>query len=108
MSAASREKGTAMMGTRTPKELTLSSRPHSGPRSVSACRGAFGARLADDLLPCTYAVWLLVVVLLYPLCRWVAAVKDRRQDWWLSYLSRTGLAVHSTGFPPTVALMRIR
>jgi hypothetical protein len=26
------------------------------------------------------------VALLYPLCRWVAAVKARRTDWWLSYL----------------------
>jgi uncharacterized membrane protein len=34
----------------------------------------------------TYMVWLLVVAMLYPLCRWVAAVKDRRRDWWLSYL----------------------
>ena len=37
-------------------------------------------------LPGTYAVWLFVVVTLYPLCRWVAAAKRRRQDWWLSYL----------------------
>ena len=37
-------------------------------------------------LPGVYAVWLLVVATLYPLCRWVAAVKGRRQDWWLSYL----------------------
>ena len=37
-------------------------------------------------LPGTYAVWLLVVAMLYPLCQWVAAVKGRRQDWWLSYL----------------------
>jgi len=37
-------------------------------------------------LPGTYAVWLLVVAILYPLCQWVAAVKDRRRDWWLSYL----------------------
>ena len=34
----------------------------------------------------TYAVWLLVVAMLYPLCKWVTAVRDRRQDWWLSYL----------------------
>ena len=34
----------------------------------------------------TYAVWLLVVAMLYPLCKWVAAIKNRRQDWWLSYL----------------------
>ena len=37
-------------------------------------------------LPGTYAVWLLVVAMLYPLCKWVAAVKARRQDWWLSTL----------------------
>jgi hypothetical protein len=24
--------------------------------------------------------------LLYPFCRWVAGVKARRRDWWLSYL----------------------
>jgi uncharacterized membrane protein len=33
-----------------------------------------------------YAVWVLVVALMYPLCRWVAGVKSRRRDWWLSYL----------------------
>jgi len=33
-----------------------------------------------------YAVWLVVVVALYPLCRWFAALKQRRTDWWLSYL----------------------
>jgi uncharacterized membrane protein len=37
-------------------------------------------------LPWIYAVWLLVVLLLYPFCRWVAGVKARRRDWWLSYL----------------------
>jgi uncharacterized membrane protein len=33
-----------------------------------------------------YAVWLLVVVTLYPLCAWFAALKQRRREWWLSYL----------------------
>jgi uncharacterized membrane protein len=33
-----------------------------------------------------YGVWLLVIAMLYPLCKWVAAVKGRREDWWLSYL----------------------
>jgi hypothetical protein len=33
-----------------------------------------------------YVAWLLVIVLLYPVCRWVAALKARRADWWLSYL----------------------
>ena len=33
-----------------------------------------------------YALWILGVVLLYPLCRWYAGVKARRHDWWLSYM----------------------
>jgi uncharacterized membrane protein len=33
-----------------------------------------------------YAVWLLVVVALYPACRWFAGVKQRNRAWWLSYL----------------------
>jgi len=37
-------------------------------------------------LPWVYVVWAVVVFLLYPLCRWVAAVKARRRDWWLSYI----------------------
>jgi uncharacterized membrane protein len=37
-------------------------------------------------LPIVYAVWALVVTALYPLCRWFAAVKQRRRDVWLSYL----------------------
>ena len=37
-------------------------------------------------LPGVYLVWLSVVVMLYPLCRWFAALKARRRAWWLSYL----------------------
>jgi len=33
-----------------------------------------------------YVAWIAGVLLLYPLCRWFAAVKARRRDWWLSYL----------------------
>jgi hypothetical protein len=33
-----------------------------------------------------YLFWLGVVALLYPLCRYVAGVKARRTDWWLSFL----------------------
>ena len=33
-----------------------------------------------------YAVWIAIVLALYPLCRWFASVKERRRDWWLSYL----------------------
>ncbi|HMY19203.1 MAG TPA: heparan-alpha-glucosaminide N-acetyltransferase domain-containing protein [Polyangium sp.] len=38
-------------------------------------------------LPVVYAGTALVVVLLYPLCRWFAELKRRRRDlWWLGYL----------------------
>ncbi len=33
-----------------------------------------------------YAVWIAVVALRYPLCLWFARWKERRRDWWLSYL----------------------
>jgi uncharacterized membrane protein len=33
-----------------------------------------------------YLVWAVVVVSLYPVCRWFAGVKVRRRDWWLGYL----------------------
>ena len=33
-----------------------------------------------------YLVWALIVLALYPACRWLAGVKARRRDWWLSYL----------------------
>ena len=33
-----------------------------------------------------YALWLLGLILLYPLCRWFSGVKARRRDWWLSYV----------------------
>jgi uncharacterized membrane protein len=37
-------------------------------------------------LPIVYAVWISVVIATYPLCRWFAALKQRRRDAWLSYL----------------------
>jgi uncharacterized membrane protein len=37
-------------------------------------------------LGAVYFAWLCVVVVLYPACRWFAAVKERRRDWWLTYL----------------------
>ncbi len=37
-------------------------------------------------LPVVYAIWIGVVVALWPACRWYAALKARRRDWWLSYL----------------------
>jgi uncharacterized membrane protein len=37
-------------------------------------------------LPVVYLVWVVVVLLLYPPCRWFMKLKARRKDWWLSYL----------------------
>jgi uncharacterized membrane protein len=37
-------------------------------------------------LPVVYLIWAIVVVAMYPLCRWFAALKARRNDPWLSYL----------------------
>ena len=30
-----------------------------------------------------YALLLLVIVILYPFCRWVAGFKERHTEWWL-------------------------
>lgn len=37
-------------------------------------------------LPAVYALWIVIVVALYPVCRWFAGLKARRRDWWLSYI----------------------
>ena len=37
-------------------------------------------------LPLLYLVWVVSLVLLYHACRWYAALKARRTDWWLRYL----------------------
>ena len=52
-----------------------------------------GAFLRNDLpdgyghgLPFIYLMWLTVLVILYFPCLWFMSVKQRRKDWWLSYL----------------------
>jgi hypothetical protein len=37
-------------------------------------------------LPGVYLVWLFVVLVLYPACRWFDSVKQHRREWWWSYL----------------------
>jgi hypothetical protein len=38
-------------------------------------------------LAATYAVWIGVVLLLYPLCKWYDNYKmNHKEKWWLSYL----------------------
>jgi hypothetical protein len=33
-----------------------------------------------------YVAWLVVIGLVYPVYRWWRGIKQRRHDWWLSYL----------------------
>jgi hypothetical protein len=37
-------------------------------------------------LTAVYLVWALVILMLYPVCKWFAELKNQRKDWWLSYL----------------------
>ena len=37
-------------------------------------------------LPLLYLIWGITIVLLYFACRWFAALKAKRNDWWLQYL----------------------
>jgi uncharacterized membrane protein len=53
--------------------------------SMGGPRALFPPDFGYSLLT-VYGVWLLVLVLLYPVCRWFAKVKSTRRDWWLSYL----------------------
>ena len=42
---------------------------------------AIGLSLAD-----IYLVWLFVLIMLYPICRWFAELKERGTGWWWRYL----------------------
>lgn len=53
--------------------------------STGGPEGAFPPGFGYDLWV-AYAVWIAVVIVMYPLCRWFAGVKARKQSWWLSYL----------------------
>ena len=56
------------------------------PPSLGGSREIFPAGYGFSL-PAVYAVWLAVILLSYPICRWYAGLKNRRRDlWWLSYL----------------------
>ncbi|MES2253979.1 MAG: heparan-alpha-glucosaminide N-acetyltransferase domain-containing protein [Pseudomonadota bacterium] len=39
-----------------------------------------------ESLPVIYAIWIGVVLIMYPLCRWYARVKQNSKSRWLSYL----------------------
>jgi hypothetical protein len=52
---------------------------------MSSMRQEFPAGYGYDLWV-VYAVWIGVIAILYLVCRWFVQVKQRRRDWWLSYL----------------------
>lgn len=37
-------------------------------------------------LPVVYAIWIFIVLLMYPLCKWYGNYKLTHRQWWLSYL----------------------
>ncbi len=53
--------------------------------SMGGPRNLFPPNFGYDLWV-TYVVWAAIVIGLYPACRWFARLKERRRDWWLSYL----------------------
>ena len=50
------------------------------PRAAALYPDGYGCGLVG-----VYAIWIAVILVLYPLCRWFAALKQRRRDPWLSY-----------------------
>ncbi len=53
--------------------------------SMGGARELFPSDLGFSL-GAVYVAWALLVVAMYPVCLWLARVKARRRDWWLSYL----------------------
>jgi uncharacterized membrane protein len=53
--------------------------------SLGGSRDLFPADFGVSLWV-VYAVWIAVVVALYPVCHRFAQLKRERRDWWLSYL----------------------
>jgi uncharacterized membrane protein len=37
-------------------------------------------------LPYVYLAWILVVLFLYPICKWYNEYKSRKKSWWVSYV----------------------
>ena len=55
------------------------------PPSMGSPRQLFPADYGFPLWT-MYVVWVVVLLLLYPACLWFARLKQRRRDWWLTYL----------------------
>jgi uncharacterized membrane protein len=68
--------------------LTLAAAAVTGQAPVSALLNGFWAfpQNFGFSLVVVYALWIGVVLALYPLCRWFAGLKASRKDAWLSYV----------------------
>jgi len=55
------------------------------PPSMGTARSLFPANFGYPLWV-VYAVWIAVLAIVYPLCLWFSRLKQRRRDWWLSYM----------------------
>jgi hypothetical protein len=55
------------------------------PPSMGSANQLFPADFGFPLWT-VYVVWIVVLLLLYPVCLWFARLKQRRHDWWLTYL----------------------
>ncbi|HLO33968.1 MAG TPA: heparan-alpha-glucosaminide N-acetyltransferase domain-containing protein [Anaerolineales bacterium] len=69
--------------------LYLVYRGHDWHEYILSARGIRSGALSNFglSLGAVYVIWLLVVVLLYPLCRWYQAYREHNPaKWWLSYL----------------------
>lgn len=53
--------------------------------SMGGPDAAFPSGFGYDLWV-TYAVWITIVIALYPACTWYAALKERNRGWWWAYL----------------------
>jgi hypothetical protein len=66
--------------------------PGLGAERLSQWRGGLSVLHPEQLqsrglpLYVAYLLWIAVVAILYPLCRWCADGRRRCRDWWLSYL----------------------
>jgi uncharacterized membrane protein len=68
---------------------------HAAAAALGLLQGRRFAEFTDPLNPPSgfglplwgvYLCWIAIVAALYPACRWFEALRQRRRDWWLSYL----------------------
>jgi uncharacterized membrane protein len=65
-------------------------RGHSFAEGIKPKQGGFMPNFIDPTegvsLFWVYVIWILIVVSLYPVCKWFSEYKKRHKHWWLSYL----------------------